>query len=162
MLSKKAEMIAALRKFMEAYRALNELWVEDSALDLNATESINQYPFTLTFEAIKIPEWCQSTMDELVIEMPKILNPICSTCISCTQASANELDDLRHCLAGVSGSECNELYIPYDRKAIINHITLLEKSSMCETEMTHIIQDGIDGLNNLTDTELLYRYSLCI
>jgi hypothetical protein len=56
------KMITAMKKFMEAYREIDELW-SDAGLD--ETEAIKLYPFDHSFDELNINGWCTATIDEL-------------------------------------------------------------------------------------------------
>lgn len=58
------QMIKALTKLKEAHSDIIDLWHMDD-IDLNVTESINDYPFHLSFDELNISEWVLNTINEL-------------------------------------------------------------------------------------------------
>jgi hypothetical protein len=67
MVSKKLEMIKALRQFAEAYQKLVEVWnTEDpDGPGLNDVDAAKAYPFEKHFDEYNVSEWVDESIKEL-------------------------------------------------------------------------------------------------
>jgi hypothetical protein len=164
----KLSMIQALRQFKDAYNELNKTWVEghttDEGFDLNDTEAVRFYPFHKSFDELNVNEWCNEEIAELSgdVKNVKVLNPICATCTVCTEVTqtitGSPLEPYRQCLAD---ADCGPMYIPYNRDLLVTHIFEVDKDIVQDDfsdQLEHYIMDGLTGLNDLTDYEILDIY----
>lgn len=73
MTSNKADIVAmieALKTFQVAHREISKLW--DKGVDLNELESVEQYPFHVSFDDLDIADWVQESIDELIHRLAEL------------------------------------------------------------------------------------------
>lgn len=59
----KDKMIIALKQFSESYYHILILWDE---AHLNDLDSVSEYPFSVSFDELRIPEWVTAVLNDLM------------------------------------------------------------------------------------------------